>query len=122
MNISFYGSILNIFGMLGWIVLLFLVFFTSPYSLKSYPLIIFFAAFFLAIVGSYSMIEYNLRKSFFKLTSPTIHLKNAFRHGLLLAIVLNILLILQYLRVLSWWSAGLLILIVLSIELYFRSK
>jgi hypothetical protein len=122
MNLSFYLTLLNFLGIVGWIGVLFLVFFLSPYNNIQQNLSIFLISFFLAIFGSYSTLEFSLRKRLFKLSSPKDHLKDASRHGLLIAIALCVMLFLQYLKVLTWWDGGLLILIAISTELYLRSK
>ncbi len=122
MNLSIYITLLNFIGILGWIGVLFLVFFLSPYNNIQQNLTLFLFSFFIAVWGSYSTLEYSLRKKILNLTNPKSQLKDASRHGLLLALVLCIILFLQYLRVLTWWDAGLLSLIAISTELYFKGK
>jgi len=122
MNLNLYITFLNFIGVLGWISVLFLVFFMSPYSNIQQNLTLFLFSFFIAVWGSYSSLEYNLRKKMFSLTNPKSQLKDASRHGLLIALMFVIILFLQYLRVLTWWDAGLLILIAISTELYFKGR
>lgn len=122
MSLNIYLTILNFFGVLGWLGVLFLVFFLSPYGNLQQNLILFLISFFLAIWGSYSTLEFSIRKRLHDLSSPKSHLMQSARHGFLLAIILTIMLFLQYLKVLTWWDGGLLVLIGISVELYLRSR
>lgn len=121
MNPSLFLALLNFLGIFGLIALIILIFFISPVS-NSINTIIFLLVFMMTIYGSYSSLEYSIRKQFFKLSSPSINLKQASKNGFIVSTGIALMLFLQYLRVLAWWDAALLILIMVSISLYLRNK
>ena len=117
--ISFiFANFLNLLGLGGLVVMLFLVFFTDPFESSKITIYLFYLSLFVGIFGIYSLFEFNIRKRFFKLHSDASHLRESILNALLLASTVSLLLFLQMIRVLRAWDAILLILCIFLLKLY----
>jgi hypothetical protein len=94
----------------------------NPYQSPVWIIILFYTnltiliAGILALIGFYYKIQISNREVIFSHIYPTL------RQGVLIAIVLVGLLFLKQIDSLNWWAALLLVMSVLLLELFFRSK
>ena len=107
---------------LGWASWLVVINNVSPFISGSLALTLFYTSLFLALTGTFSILNYYLRITLNKGRNYFQHLNTALRQGSLLALMVCAGLIFQRLRVLTWWDALLLLIIVLLIEYYFMSR
>jgi len=96
------------------------VFNYNPYKSNNYIFINFFVSLFFFIAGIMSLILYFVK---FKLTSASSSLKisSSVRQALLLALIVVILALFKTLKLLDWWVGGPTILVVILLELFFRT-
>lgn len=83
--------------------------------------IIFFTAVFFSAAGIFNLLLIRVRRSFIS-GDEVGHLGISFRQGILMAILLTALLILQSFRILVWWDGLLVLAGVFLVELYFLSR
>lgn len=116
--------ILGVFiaAILGWTSWIVVINKLSPFVSGYLALGLFYASLFIALTGTFSILNYYLRISLSKNKNYFKHLNIALRQGSLLAIMVCAGLIFQRLRVLTWWDALLLLVIVLLIEYYFMAR
>lgn len=105
-----------------------LLLFTSPYqnqnpAEKMYlHIILFNISLFFALTGLFSLFIYWLRKKAYGNEIQAAHLGVSFRQGLLLALCLIVLMVLQSFRVLIWWDGLLALGAIMMVELYFLAR
>jgi len=109
----------SILGWASWIVVINNL---SPFMSGHLALGLFYGSLFIALTGTFSILNYYLRISLNKDKNYFKHLNTALRQGSLLSIMVCVGLAFQRLRVLTWWDALLLLMIVLLIEYYFMSR
>ncbi|MFA6493210.1 MAG: hypothetical protein WCV58_03670 [Patescibacteria group bacterium] len=114
---SLYLTLFLSFGLLS------LIFFNvNPYTSPVWMIMLFYFTFFLlwmsffGLVGFYLKVWATNREVIFAHILPTL------RQSAFISLALTGLLFLFQIKVLSWWMAGLFILAVLMVELYFRKK
>jgi len=107
---------------LGWASWLVVINNISPFISGYLALVLFYSSLFIALTGTFSILNYYLRITLNKSKNYFQHLNTALRQGSLLSIMVCAGLIFQRLRVLTWWDALLLLVIVLLIEYYFMSR
>ncbi len=110
---------ISILGWASWIVVINNL---SPFMSGYLALGFFYGSFFVALTGTFSVLNYYLRISLNRQKNHFKHLNIALRQGSLLSIMVCVGLAFQRLRVLTWWDALLLLIIVLLIEYYFMSR
>lgn len=81
----------------------------------------FFLTFFLATGSGFSLLGYGARAFVIPHTLPAYRVRHSLRQGFLLAGFLNLLLLLQLMRLVQWWVVLILVFLVLSMELVFLS-
>ena len=109
-------------AILGWASWLVVINNISPFISGYLALVLFYASLFIALTGTFSILNYYLRITINKGKNYFQHLNTALRQGSLLSMMVCIGLAFQRLRVLTWWDALLLLIIVLLIEYYFMSR
>lgn len=116
--------ILGVFivALLGWTSWIVVINKLSPFISGYLALGLFYASLFIALTGTFTILNYYLRISLSKSKNYFKHLNTALRQGSLLAIMICVGLIFQRLRVLTWWDALLLLIIILLIEYYFMAR
>ena len=82
----------------------------------------FYVSLFFSITGLATLFLFWLRRNFTKGEAQYENVGISFRQGMLIALVVSGLLVLQSFRLLVWWDAGIVIAGVLLIELWFLSK
>ncbi len=118
---AYYTVSLFIATILGWASWIFVLNNLSPFLSGYLALSLFYASLFIALTGTFSILNYYLRMTLSKKKSPFGHLNASLRQGSLLSVMACVGLAFQRLRVLTWWDALLLLMIVLLIEYYFMS-
>ena len=118
----YYTASLFIATALGWTSWVFVLNKLSPFLSGYLALSLFYASLFIALTGTFSILNYYLRMALDKKRSPFEHLNSALRQGSLLSLMACVGLIFQRLRVLTWWDSFLLLIIVLLIEYYFMAR
>lgn len=83
---------------------------------------LFFISLFLSLTSFLTLLGYFLRVAFFRYELFLNHFNISLRQGFILSMTICGMIGLQILRTLSWWSAILLILLSLFIELYFVAR
>ncbi|MBU1017458.1 hypothetical protein KKA33_00325 [Patescibacteria group bacterium] len=116
--------IISIFAIsiLGWVSWIVVINNLSPFMSGYLALGFFYGSLFIALTGTFSILNYYLRISLDKGGNYFKHLNIALRQGSLLSIMVCVGLAFQRLRVLTWWDALLLLMIVLLVEYYFMSR
>jgi ABC-type Mn2+/Zn2+ transport system permease subunit len=100
-----------------WAAFVAILFNVNPYSASTLEFIFFFSSFALAVIGTCSVVGFLLRRVFLKDDEIIFrHVKHTFRQAILVAIVLTLLLILQAMRLLTWWNLPLPILFAIFLE------
>ena len=105
-----------------------LVLYTSPYRNQDLQdkifinIVFLHVSLFLALSGIFSLVLFWLRRKASGNEVLSAHLGVSFRQGLLLSLCVNALLMLQSMRVLTWWDGLLAAGAVLMVELYFLAR
>lgn len=94
----------------------------DPFASGFVGLFCFYISLFFATIGTLTIIGYLLRVWLSKNEILYAHIGPAFRHGVLLSIILVVSLILQSFRLLTWWDAGLFIATIALLEFFFLSR
>jgi len=102
-----------------WILILFNI---DPYKADFISLSAFYASLLVWCFCFLSLIGYYFRIWFGNKEIVYANMPVAMRQGFLLSLGLVGLLVLQSIRVLTWWTAGVWIGVVMTAELYFRAK
>lgn len=105
MTLKQYLILMSIGSILCWAAFIAVIFNVNPYSASTMEFVFFFSSFALAVVGTCSVVGFLLRRLFLKDDEIIFrHVKHTFRQSILIAAVLTLLLILQGLRLLTWWN------------------
>ncbi|PIZ71340.1 hypothetical protein COY07_05115 [Candidatus Peregrinibacteria bacterium CG_4_10_14_0_2_um_filter_43_11] len=94
----------------------------SPFLSGYLSLALFYSSLFIALTGTFALLIYYLRTWIRKNTADSHYLNIALREGVLLSLMVDVGLIFQRLRVLTWWDFILLFAIILLIEFYFLAR
>jgi len=121
------GLRLYLFGLYSTLVIsiglwLLIIVNVNPYQAPVWIVAIFYLTLFLFFVAFFAIILFYLK---IWLTNREVifsHLMPSLRQSMILALIIVGLLFLQQVRVLNWWVAGLFVIAVAMIELFFRSK
>jgi hypothetical protein len=97
------------------------VYFVDPTSSGLLGEIIFFSSLLLALTGICILFLNWIKRLFFGKEEIVHHLSINFRQGILVALVIVVLMLLQRLRLLIWWDALLVVGAMFLVELYFLS-
>ena len=109
----------SLLGWGSWVVVLYKL---SPFSSPEWALSLFFLSLFLALSTTFSLLFYVLRRKSATLPHTREMVNSSLRQGLLVASMICLAALLQRLRVLTWWNATLLFLIVLLLEFYWVGR
>lgn len=99
-----------------------IIFNVNPYESPFWMLIIFYLTLFLFLTGLFSLIGFYLKIWLANREIIFAHLLPTLRQSILISIAISGLIFFQQLKVLSWWLAGLYILALAMIELFFKSS
>ena len=117
-----YISIIALSGLFAWIAWALIIFKLDPIQSMGISLSFFFITLLLALSCTFSVIGFYFRVWLFKNEIFYKHINVALRQGLLLSLITIFCLVFQMMRVLTWWSGLLLIVVAVLLEFYFSSK
>ena len=117
-----YISIIASAGLMAWIAWGLVFTKLSPYENMELSLILFFITIFIALSSTFTVFGFYFRVWLFKNEIFYKHINIALRQGVFLGLIAVFCLVFQMLRVLTWWSGLLLIVIAVLLEFYFSSK
>lgn len=103
----------------AWIIVLLKL---DPYESTGMALGLFFVSLLFALIGTFTLLGFGLRRWIGKQEIYYHHLTVSLRQGLLLSICTLISIMLLILGLLTWWNGLLLVTVALLIELYLTSK
>lgn len=83
---------------------------------------LFYVSLFFSITGAATLFLFWLRRRFANNETVYLNVGVSFRQGILVALAVSLMFFLQSFRLLVWWDAGLIIVGVLLVELWFLSK
>lgn len=117
-----YISMIAVAAGLGWLGWLLVVNRLSPYESVGLSLLFFYLTLFLALSCTLTILGFYFRVWLFKNEVFYKHINVSLRQGIFLALIAIFSLVFQMVKVLTWWSGILLILIAMLLEFYFSSK
>ncbi len=117
-----YISIIGFAGILAWIAWIVVVTKLSPYANMELSLMFFYLTFFIAVSCTFTVLGFYFRLWLFKNEIFYKHINVSLRQGVFLSLITMFSLVFQMLRVLTWWSGLLLIVIAVLLEFYFSSR
>lgn len=109
-------------GLLAWMGWLLVLFKLSPYQTLGLSLAFFYVTMFIALSATFAVVGFYFRVWLFKNEIFYRHINVALRQGIFLSLIAVFCLIFQMMRVLSWWSGLLLVVISVLLEFYFSAK
>ncbi|MBI5753582.1 hypothetical protein HZA40_00370 [Candidatus Peregrinibacteria bacterium] len=122
MSHSKYIAIIAVSGLLSWIGWLLVVFKLSPYETLGLSLTFFYVALFIALSSTFAVLGFYFRVWLFKNEIFYRHINVALRQGIFLSLIAVFCLIFQMMKVLTWWSGLLLIVVAVLLEFYFSAR
>ncbi len=117
-----YIGVIAFSGVLAWIGWLLVINKLGPFESMGLALSLFFVTFLIAVACSFAVLGYYFRIWLFKNEIFYQHISVSMRQGILLSMIASLCLVLQMLRVLTWWSGLLVVFVFLLLEFYFSSK
>lgn len=119
---SRYISLICISGFFAWISFFVVLNRLSPYENMGLSLSFFFITLFIALACTFAVFGFYFRLWLFKNEVYYKHIGVSLRQGVLLSLITSFSLVFQMIRLLSWWSGILLLMIAMLLEFYFSSK
>ena len=110
------------YGVSAWIGWILVVTKLSPYETLGLSLAFFFITLFIALSSTFAVLGFYFRVWLFRNEIFYRHINVALRQGVFLSLIAVFCLIFQMMRVLTWWSGMLLILVAVLLEFYFSAK
>jgi hypothetical protein len=113
------GSILTAIS--SWAIWALIINYLDPQRAEGIGFSLFFLSLFLAVASTTALIGYILRRAIASEQLATYAVRSALRQGIMLGIFLDLLLILQLVRLYKWWLAVIAIILFITTELIFLS-
>lgn len=110
-------SVTTLFAWVSWVTVLFYIDPASGWLAH----VLFHGSLFLAVLGTFSLIGFYIRVRTRTTEAIFRHIGISFRQGVMLAVLVIGSLVLMGAGLYSWWSAGLYILFLIILELFFLS-
>jgi hypothetical protein len=104
---------------LGWFVVVFKL---SPFENAGLAMTLFYLTLFIALSCTFTVVGFYFRVWLFRNEIFYGHINVALRQGVFLSLIATFCLVFQMIRVLTWWSGLLLIVIALLLEFYFSAR
>ena len=117
-----YISIIALAGLFAWIGWLLTLVKLSPNESPGVALFFFFITLFIALSSFFTVIGFYFRLWLLKNEIFYKHINIALRQGIFLSLIAGFALVFQMLRVLTWWSGLMLIIVAVLLESYFSSR
>lgn len=111
-------TVVTVICWIGWIVVLFYI---DPKGTGFIGLFLFYISLFFALIGTFSILGFFIRVWFSKKEMVFQHVGIAFRQSLLFSILLVGSLVLQGMRIFTWWNALLFVFCLAVLEYFFLS-
>lgn len=106
MSLRLYLTLMSIGTILCWVAWFFVITNTSPIESGLMGLFFFYFSLFLAVVGTFSVIGFLIRKIIIKNDEVIFrHVRHTFRQSILLGLLIVFILILLSQNLLFWWNA-----------------
>lgn len=112
-------AIAGLFSFLGWLLIIFRL---SPFEIAGLSLSLFFLTLFSTFVSLFTVVGFYFRVWMFKNEIFYKHINVSLRQGVILSLLTVLALVLQMLRVLSWFSGFFLVAIAVVLEFYFSTR
>lgn len=109
----------GLLAFLGWMLVLTKL---SPFESTGLALAFFFITLFIFLTSFFTVVGYYFRLWLFKNEVFYQHINISFRQGFFLTMITVFCLVLQMVRVLTWWSGLLVVMGAVFLEFYFSSK
>ncbi len=117
MTLRFYLILMSIGALICWLAWFFVLGSIDPKQAGFFGFLFFYSSLFLALSGTFSVIGFLIKKIILKDDQIVFHhVKNTFRQGVLVALIIISGLILLQTDLLTWWNAILLVLLFFAIE------
>ncbi|MBI5728636.1 MAG: hypothetical protein HY983_00080 [Candidatus Magasanikbacteria bacterium] len=117
MSLRQYLILMSIATMMCWVAWFFVLNYTTPSGGGLLALFFFYCSLFLAIVGTFSVIGFLIRRFLVKDDEIVFrHVRRTFRQSLLLSTLVIFALMLLAARLLTWWNSIVLIIFFLFLE------
>jgi hypothetical protein len=117
-----YISIIALAGLLAWVAWVVVINKLSPVETMGLALAFFYVTLFIALSCTFTVIGFYFRVWLFKNEIFYKHINIALRQGVFLGLIAIFALVFQMMRVLTWWSGFLLVIVFVLLEFYFSSK
>ena len=117
-----YISIIGLAGSFSWAAWFLVILRMDPSKATGLALIFFYITLFLALSCTFTVFGFYFRVWLFKNEIFYKHINVALRQGVFLGLIAVFCLVFQMLRVLTWWSGLLLIVIAVLLESYFSAR
>lgn len=98
------------------------VFYVNPFRDGILGQTLFYISLFFSITGAATLFLFWLRRRFANNETVYLNVGVSFRQGMLVALAVSLMFLLQSFRLLVWWDGGLIVVGVLLVELWFLSK
>lgn len=109
-------------GFLAWVGWFLVLFKLSPVHTLGLSLTFFYITLFIALSASFAVVGFYFRVWLFKNEIFYRHINVALRQGIFLSLITVFCLIFQMMKVLTWWSGLLLVVIAVLLEFYFSAR
>lgn len=117
MTLRKYLTLVISLTLICWLIFLLVIFLIDPEQLGILGFFLFYFSLFLALGGTLSIIGFLIRARLFQ-DLIFYQVKIAFRQGFILSGLIVFLLVLKGLNLLYWWNAIILILFLISLEIF----
>lgn len=117
-----YISIIALAGLFAWVAWIVVINKLSPMETMGLSLAFFYVTLFIALSCTFTVIGFYFRVWLFKNEIFYKHINIALRQGVFLGLIAVFALVFQMMRVLTWWSGFLLVIVFVLLEFYFSSK
>lgn len=117
-----YISIIAFSGVLVWLAWILIILKLSPYESAGLALVFFFITLLIALSCTFTVFGFYFRVWLFRNEIYYKHINIALRQGIFLGLITVFCLVFQMMRVFSWWSGILLVVIAVLMEFYFSSR
>ena len=117
MTLKQYLALMTLGTVICWIALVFVIFNLDPYQSGFLGFMFFYSSLFLSVLGTVSVLGFLIRRKILKDDEIVFrHVKKTFRQAILVAIFVTVVLLMQQLRLLTWWNFILLSLLFIVLE------
>lgn len=117
MTLRQYLLMMSIGTIICWLIWILVVGNIDPKETGSIGFIFFYVSLFLALIGTFSVIGFLIRKKIIKYEVVVFHhVRHTFRQGLLISLLILIAMMMLQFKLLTWWTGVLVVLLFLVLE------